>query len=204
MSSRPDSNIQYDYHEDLLKYYLEAFHRAGTDLSDYRTYFSKTFYKKAVNDIKFLNGEELNQDEVDMAEYEILGTKVMLNILESNPKTFKVDDKIRILCDLKNTPTVYIRLYEFNAENYYRNTLTEFSSEINLDGLEPFVERKEEFKEVPQKKFRHMFEIPEIDKKPGLFIVDLISNGYSSRAVIKKGSLTLITKQTKSGVDCFI
>lgn len=204
MRSRNESHISYNYHQDLLKYYLEAFHRSGTDISEYRNYFNKHFYKKVINDIKFLNGEDLNQDEVDFSEYEKLGTQVSIDILESNPKTFKVDEKIQLLCDLKNTPTVYIKLYEFNAENYYRKNLNSFNSEINLDGLEPLVERKEEFKEPPQKKFRHMFEIPEIDKKSGLFIIDLISNGYSSRAVIKKGNLTLVHKTAREGHVCYI
>lgn len=35
--------------------------------------------------------------------------------------------------------------------------------------------------------------------KPGLYIVEFIGNGISARAVIKKGSLSLIHKPTVSG-----
>jgi hypothetical protein len=52
---------------------------------------------------------------------------------------------------------------------------------------------------VPQKKFRHLFEIPEIDLKSGLFVIDFISNGYSSRAVIKKGSLSIVYRVDREG-----
>jgi hypothetical protein len=97
MNSRSDGYVSYTYHQDLLKYYLEAFHRAGTDISEYRSFFETEFYKKITNDIRFLNGEELNQDEVDINVYEELGTQVMINILESNPKNFKTNEKIRIL-----------------------------------------------------------------------------------------------------------
>ena len=44
-----------------------------------------------------------------------------------------------------------------------------------------------------------MFEITEIDKKSGLFIADFISNGFSSRSVIKKGNLTLVHKVAREG-----
>ena len=31
--------------------------------------------------------------------------------------------------------TLYIKIFEFNTETYYKKTLQEFSPEINLDGL---------------------------------------------------------------------
>lgn len=37
-----------------------------------------------------------------------------------------------------------------------------------------------------------------------MFIIEFISNGYSSRAVIKKGNLNLIHKQTIAGHLCYI
>ena len=38
----------------------------------------------------------------------------------------------------------------------------------------------------------------------GLFIVELIGNGHSSRAVIKKGNLSLIHKSTMAGHAAYI
>ena len=86
---------------------------------------------------------------VNFSKYEKLSTQVSIDILESNPKTFEIDGKIQILSDLKNTLTVYIKLYKFYAENYLRKTLSYFNSEIILDGLKPLVERQEEFNEPP-------------------------------------------------------
>lgn len=53
-------------------------------------------------------------------------------------------------------------------------------------------------------KFRHTFEFPQLDNRVGLFVIEFISNGYSSRAVIKKGSLSLISKSTIAGHICYI
>ena len=43
-----------------------------------------------------------------------------------------------------------------------------------------------------------------IQQKPGLYIVELIGNGMSCRAVIKKGSLTLIHKPSIAGHLAYI
>jgi hypothetical protein len=197
-------SIGYDFHKDLIFYYLEAFHRSGTDLSQYQSFIDKFVYSDMITEIKLLNGEEISHETVDMAKFDDLGNKVLINILESNPTTFKMDDSIKILCDLKNTPTVYIKVYEFNAENYYRSRMCDFDNTINLDGLEPTFEKIEEFKETSLKKFRHLFEFPEISKKAGLFVIDFFSNGFSSRAVIKIGSLSFTTHIEREGNICYI
>ena len=56
----------------------------------------------------------------------------------------------------------------------------------------------------PINKFRHTFDFPELDNKLGLFVIEFISNGYSSRAIIKKGTLSVIYKQTISGQVAYI
>lgn len=65
-------------------------------------------------------------------------------------------------------------------------------------------EKVHEFDELPQKKFRHVFEFPELDDRVGLFIIEFISNGYSSRAVIKKGSLSLVVRSTVAGHIAYV
>jgi len=43
------------------------------------------------------------------------------------------------------------------------------------------------------------FQFPELTGKLGLYIVEFIGNGMSARAVIKKGSLSMIHKPTIAG-----
>jgi hypothetical protein len=61
-----------------------------------------------------------------------------------------------------------------------------------------------EFDELPQKKFRHVFDFPELDDRVGLFVIEFISNGYSSRAVIKKGFLSLVCRATAAGHVAYV
>lgn len=48
------------------------------------------------------------------------------------------------------------------------------------------------------------FEFKELTGKIGLFIIEFEGNGYMSRAVIKKGSLSLVHRSTASGHMAFI
>lgn len=75
---------------------------------------------------------------------------------------------------------------------------------MNFDGLKTENERVFDFEELPQQKYRHVFDFPELDNRVGLFIIEFISNGYSSRAVIKKGSLSLVTRSTVAGHIAYV
>ena len=68
-----------------------------------------------------------------------------------------------------------------------------------MDGLIASIEKLHEYKNPSNKKFIETFTFPELIGKVGLFIVEFIGNGLSSRAVIKKGSLSLIHKPTIAG-----
>ena len=66
------------------------------------------------------------------------------------------------------------------------------------------IEKKHTYSHPPNKKFIESFNFPELDGRVGLFIVEFIGNGMSSRAVIKKGSLSLIHRSTIAGHMAYI
>ena len=51
---------------------------------------------------------------------------------------------------------------------------------------------------------KRKFYFPELNNKVGLFIIDFQGNGRSARAVIKKGSLSLIHRSTEAGHQAYI
>ena len=108
--------------------------------------------------------------------------------------------------ELKNVQTLYIKIFEFNTETYYKKTLQPFSPDINLDGLVASNEKViETYKDRPStKKYIETFSFPELNDRVGLFIVEFIGNGVSARVVIKKGSLSMIHTPTIGGYACHI
>jgi len=84
--------------------------------------------------------------------------------------------------------SLYIKVFEFNSLNYFKQTKQAFRTDVNLDGLIATKEFTFEFSEESQRKHREEFEFPHLDNQVGVFIVELIANGYSSRATIKVSS----------------
>ena len=55
------------------------------------------------------------------------------------------------------------------------------------------------------KRIRKTINFEEIPKnKPGVYLVEILGNGISSRIIIKKGRLNLITRNTSKGILCQI
>lgn len=100
---------------------------------------------------------------------------------------------------------MHIKVFEFNSLNYYKKNCEPFKTDVNLDGFITSYEKDIKFDGVsPHKKFKHVFEFPELDEQFGLFVIEFISNGYSSRAILKKGTLSVIYKQSIAGQIAYI
>jgi hypothetical protein len=188
----------------LYRMYLEHFFNQSKNLDEFKEYFDQDFLVDLAQEFEFMSGGEIVKDKVDTKVYEIMLNKVLIDILQCNKDVFKKEDRVKLVAEIKNVSTLYIKIFEFNCENYYRKNMKELDKEVNLDGLVTAFEDTLEFSEPPQKKFRHVFEFPQLDDKVGVFIIEFISNGYSSRAVINKGSLSLIYKDTLAGQVAYI
>lgn len=106
---------------------------------------------------------------------------------------------------MKNVGTIHAKIFEFNTETYYRKNMKTFDTSIDLDGLESTVNKTFDFSTQPANVLtRQSFEFPELNGMVGLFIVEFVGNGRSARAVIKKGSLSLIFRSTVAGHMLYI
>ena len=150
--------------------------------------------------------EQFQGSEEKLKKYKAIASETIIRLLESNPERFKVAEDVNLKVELKNVQTLYIKIFEFNSETYYKKTLQEFSPDINLDGLVASNEKVvDTFKDRPStNKYIETFNFPELSNRVGLFIVEFIGNGVSARVVIKKGSLSLVHKPTIGGYACYI
>lgn len=124
--------------------------------------------------------------------------------MESNKELYGVEEEVELLVEHKNIQTLYAKIFEFNTETYYKKTLSPFNTSVNLDGLVASEEYNFEYKKPSNKKFTETYKFPSLKGKVGLFIVELIGNGMSARAIIKKGSLSLIHKAGVAGHIAYI
>ena len=189
----------------MYKRYLEQFYREKGDLKEFTEYFSTKFLSSLVDEFYFLSGKVFKSDTIDFSKYEKLANSVIIELLSCNKDCFKPGERVSIKTELKNVPTMHLKIFEFNSLNYYKKNCVPFKTDVNLDGFITSFEKDFSFeKHSSHTKFKHTFDFPELDNKIGLFVIEFISNGYSSRAIIKKGTLSVIYKQRISGQIAYI
>src|SRR4029077_5597455 len=79
-------------------------------------------------------------------------------------------------------------VFEINAVNFYRTQQREVDTDVNLDGLVANAEQSHAYSEPPLRRVARRFEFPQLNR-PGVYVVDFIGAGKSSRALIRKGRL---------------
>lgn len=142
------------------------------------------------------------KDGFDPAEFKRIQDEVIIKIKESNREKFEVEEGVSLKLEIKNVPELVIKVFEFNTETYYKKNLKPFDTSINLHGMVPSILKteKDRFKDVPRNKVEtYEFRLDELKDKIGLFIIEFQGNGKMSRAVIKKGFLSLIHRSTAAG-----
>lgn len=145
--------------------------------------------------------------EIDPEYFKRLADEVFIKFKPSNPDKFEIDEAVQLKLLVKNVPELKVKVFEFNTETYYKKNLKPFDTSINLHGMVPSIEKvlKEQFAGLSKNKISEInLELPELQGKVGLFIIELFGNGIMSRAVIKKGSLTLIHRSTERGHAAYI
>ena len=82
---------------------------------------------------------------------------------------------------VKNVDKLLVKVFEINTLNYYRGQQKEVDASISLDGLIANQETTHTYTEAPTHRVRRRFELASLDR-PGVYVVELIGNGISSRA----------------------
>ena len=192
--------------ENLL---IDFFMNNAAKIDDFKNYFKLDYLKKIEYISKMYKGEEIKPDEFNKYlpndEYEEIVKKIELTICEHNPKEFKIEEDVKIDFIFKNTKSINISIYEINTENYYLTKKTPLNSLINVEGViaSHTLNIKIEGGENPLKKIKKTIHFEQIPKnKRGVYLIEILGNGMSSRIIIKKGKLNLITRNTAKGILC--
>ena len=192
--------------EDLL---IDFFLYEKAKPEDFKDYFKHDYLKKLEYIAKMYKGEEVKADEYSKyltnPEYEELVKKIELTICEHNPKEFRIEEEVKIEFDFKNTKSINVSIYEINTENYYLIKKTPLNSLINVEGViaSKTFDVKIEGGENPLKRIRKIIDFKEIPKdKRGVYLIEILGNGMSTRIIIKKGKLNLVTRTTAKGILC--
>ena len=165
------------------------------------SFIQKEYYIASV-----LRGDENEELEKILGNksYEEFIKKTEITFCEHNSSIFKIAEKVVIEVNLKNVQTLLINLYEISTENFYFTKRMNIDHSMSFEGLTPTHEYTYSFNEKSHKRIQRVFEIDKIENRRGFYFVEFIGNGISSRAIIKIGKLTFLSKLTINGMKLFI
>ncbi len=187
--------------EELVQSYLHHFLRDAENTQAFQPYFESNYLQRQFATVKILNGlgdVERWASLLDPAEYQQLMERVDLDFLATNPEFFAPTDAVQLELHTKNIKTLIVKIFEINTENYYRKHNSEIDTNIVLDGLVPNFEQTFQYDDAPALRIKREFKFPQLEKR-GVYIVDFIAGGKSSRALIRKGRLQLISQANAAG-----
>ena len=187
--------------EPLVTEYLQIFLKDAKNYDAFRPYLREAFLKQIFARTKIEHGighVEKWASMLSPIQYKELKERTDLKLAPQNKVYHGVADDVRVDIDIKNVSTLLVKVFEINTFNYYRDQQREIDLAINLDGLVASSEDRYQYAEAPERVVRRSFTFPEL-KKRGVYVVEFIGNGQSSRALINKGRLHYVIKNTAAG-----
>lgn len=132
------------------------------------------------------------------AEFDALNDQVEIRFAPQNPTQFFPGDKVKLAVDVKNVPNLLVKIYEIQAFNYYKMHKAMVNQAVELNGMTATHERSHRYTEEASVRVRRTLDLPEVSKR-GVYVVELIGNGVSSRAVVMIGKFEYLTMPTPTG-----
>ena len=179
---------------ELEKAYLAAYRRAGSDLAEFAPWFSAQVLAKIRVESDLTAGVDPAKTEVEAlseSEYREIVDRVELKWSATNPGRFRATDEVVLAIDVKNVPKMRLAIYELDAFAATVKLGAEVKSDIDLDGCVPSVDRTIDYSAIPSVvRHRETLKLPELAKS-GLYVVECSGAGFSSRALVRKGTLRI-------------
>ncbi len=194
----------------LVRSYLAHFFVEETSIKEYEPYILDTYLNALLAETKVVNGLGENEKWASQLSPEALKRlkeRVDIDFAFTNKTDFAVEDPIKVELFVKNAPSLLVKIYEINTKHYYRTTGKEVDTDINLDGLVANAERTISGSIDPFRRGSVVIEFPDPKgtpnfpekNRPGVFVIDLIGGGKSSRALIRKGRIRPIVTTGSAG-----
>jgi hypothetical protein len=187
--------------EPLIREYVQHFLLDASDTKEFETWVDKGYLRRQFAEVKIVNGlgDKQNWDGwLSPDEYRALVQRVDLDFPPATPHQFSVDQPVELKLFVKNVENLIVKVFDLNTDNYYRTRTTRLDSDINLDGLVPHYEETFQYKDAPALRVERSFKFDQL-QRPGVYVIDFIGNGKSSRALIRKGHLHHLVETTIAG-----
>jgi hypothetical protein len=186
--------------EALVRDYLQQFLLAAENTQEWEPYIDETFVRHLFAETKIVGGvgdPERWASLLPPDQFRQLKDRVDLDFAPANKTEFGADEPITMEVFVKNAPSLLVKVYEINTRHFYRTFGREVDTDVNLDGLVANAERVIPGGADPFRRTKLTLTFPDPQagpnfpepNRPGVYVIDLIGNGKSSRALVRKGRL---------------
>ena len=187
--------------EPLVRTYLLHFLRDAADIKEFEPLVNDVYLKHLLAEVKIVNSlgdAEKWASLLPPEQFKALKDRVDIDFAFTNKTSYGADEAVALDLHIKNAGTLIVKVFELNTKNFYRSNLREVDTDINLDGLVPNYEQTHQFAEPPLRRVPKKFEFPQLSR-PGIYVIDFIGNGRSSRALVRKGGLKQLVRTSAAG-----
>ncbi|MFO0911851.1 MAG: hypothetical protein U0795_02755 [Pirellulales bacterium] len=187
--------------DDLVREYLLYLLPSENSLREFQPYFREEYLKQLYAEAKLVAGVGAANQWAGMLtpeQFQALRDRIDIDFAADNQEYFRASDKVALDLWVKNVDSLLVKVYRINALKFFQDKQTQINTDINLDGLTPGHELRLEYKDPAIRRVRRTIELPQITE-PGTYVIDLIGNGKSSRALIRKGRLSFTETVTAAG-----
>jgi hypothetical protein len=187
--------------EPLVRSFLHEFFVKESSTKPYETYISDVYLRRQLAEAKIVNGlgdPEQWSSMLSPSQFKALKDRIDLDFAETNQEIFAANETVSLDLNVKNVKTLIVKVFEINTKNYYRDYQAQVDTDVNLDGLVANRETTTDYKEPPLRRVKRHFEFANITK-PGVYVIDFIGNGKSSRVLVRKGRLQYVVRTSTAG-----
>ncbi|HMO13362.1 MAG TPA: hypothetical protein PKD64_06235 [Pirellulaceae bacterium] len=187
--------------EPLVREHLAHFLKSAENFKEFLPWVDNNYLQRLFAETKIVNG--LGEVEAWIAmltpeEYQALMTRVDLDFPAWNKTNHNVDETVEIELYTKNVSKLIVKVYEINTEVYYQSLKKEIATDINLDGLVANWEELFSYDDPPVRRMLRKFTFDQLNQR-GVYVIDFIGNGKSSRVIVRKGQLHHVVETTFAG-----
>ncbi len=187
--------------EPLVRDYLLHFLSLADDSVIFAKVIDEGYLRRMFAEAKITSGQgdpERWASLLGPADFQRLKERVDVEFSPVNPRFFAPEEPVTLKASVKNVETLLVKVFEINAFNYYRDTGKPLDLAIELDGMVATREERVDCKASPFLRVEHSFPLPTLSPR-GVYVVELIGNGVSSRALVQKGRLEMMERTTPAG-----
>ncbi len=187
--------------EPLVRDFLREFLRPAEDAREFAEWIESEWLKDLLAETKIVGGIgnlERWFSLLSPQRVKEIKERIELDFLPTCREVIAGQDPIGFDVALKNVKQLIVKIYRINTRAWYRDRLQEIGTDLDLDGLVANEEKVYTYDHPEYIRHVERFAFPQLEQ-PGVYVIELIGNGRSSRALIRKGRLGFMQRLGAAG-----